>query len=595
MIKILLISMVRNEGKIIRRCLESALPIIDAVFVLDTGSTDNTTEEIEKFLSEHNLPGKIEKEKFVDFGSSRSKSFFLARKYMQDELQWDKDTSYGLLLDADHVLIVRPVFNKQIMLGQFDHYKIRQKDTSSYYNIRLIKMNQEWECIGKTHEVWTVRDKKNVIWIDDKSDGGCKSDKYERDLRLLLAGLEENDIDYDLKSRYYFYLGQTYNALKQYKKSNESYFQRIEMDGWDEEKWFAMIIVIKNFIELNKLNDGDYQPEIESWAQRAFNFRPIRCESLYLAGDEFIRTKKYDIAEKFISLGKSVCTPPENELLFVDDEMYQYGFDLLDLKLKEARGDSGKDALKICLQIMNKIDKKKVDFCVSHMIPHIPLIPIRFMQGFCLTDMPNNLSINCRHGRYELLIHDNLITLNSKFLQIGNAVKITEFNNKTGVLLANNLFTTKEGDLGIFRDGKVEIGITKTNGKVLINENVMLDSIKPWKINNKILIEDTPAIFDYLKPCLPALKYNEKEYILFVTGNIQTDNSRVTICLLIYTDKDGNYIKHGTPFFLDNENGIGVCSFTINTTDKIAVVIYFAFENNSLNPRFAQFDLENIL
>ena len=46
--------MVRNEGKIIRRMLNSALPIIDAVFILDTGSTDNTKEEVTKFLEENN-------------------------------------------------------------------------------------------------------------------------------------------------------------------------------------------------------------------------------------------------------------------------------------------------------------------------------------------------------------------------------------------------------------------------------------------------------------------------------------------------------------------------------------------------------------
>ena len=229
------------------------------------------------------------------------------------------------------------------------------------------------------------------------------------------------------------------------------------------------------------------------------------------------------------------------------------------------------------------------------MLPHIPLIPIQFKHGFYLTDMPTSLSINFKNGHYQLLINDNLITLNSEFLQLGNAVKIEEFKNKTGVVLAGDLYTTKEGDLGIYKDGKAIAGGIITNGAVVINENVILNSIKPWKVNNEISIQDMPAIFDYLKPCLPALKYNENEYILFVTGNVQTDNARVTINVFIYTDKDGNYIRHSSPFFLNRENGIGVCSFTINSKNNTAVIVYFVFENNLLNPRLAQFHLENIL
>ncbi len=40
--RIILVTMVRNERKIIARMLESALPVVDAVVVVDTGSTDDT-------------------------------------------------------------------------------------------------------------------------------------------------------------------------------------------------------------------------------------------------------------------------------------------------------------------------------------------------------------------------------------------------------------------------------------------------------------------------------------------------------------------------------------------------------------------------
>ena len=41
---IILLLMIKNESKIIERCIERALEHVDAVCILDTGSTDNTVE-----------------------------------------------------------------------------------------------------------------------------------------------------------------------------------------------------------------------------------------------------------------------------------------------------------------------------------------------------------------------------------------------------------------------------------------------------------------------------------------------------------------------------------------------------------------------
>ena len=43
MVKIILISMIKNEEKIIERCITSVLSICDAICITDTGSSDNTS------------------------------------------------------------------------------------------------------------------------------------------------------------------------------------------------------------------------------------------------------------------------------------------------------------------------------------------------------------------------------------------------------------------------------------------------------------------------------------------------------------------------------------------------------------------------
>ena len=50
---------VKNESRIICRLLNSALPIIDAYCICDTGSTDNTIELINSFFTERKIPGEV--------------------------------------------------------------------------------------------------------------------------------------------------------------------------------------------------------------------------------------------------------------------------------------------------------------------------------------------------------------------------------------------------------------------------------------------------------------------------------------------------------------------------------------------------------
>ena len=47
---------VKNESKIIERCLDSAKSIIDFVSICDTGSSDGTPELIENWCKENSIP-----------------------------------------------------------------------------------------------------------------------------------------------------------------------------------------------------------------------------------------------------------------------------------------------------------------------------------------------------------------------------------------------------------------------------------------------------------------------------------------------------------------------------------------------------------
>jgi len=96
---------VKNEMHVMRRCLESVLPILDYVLVVDTGSDDGTQAVVRHILATHNIPGEVIEEPWRDFAFNRT---FALRK-----LQERTDIDYGLMIDADQVVLYDPDFSVQ--------------------------------------------------------------------------------------------------------------------------------------------------------------------------------------------------------------------------------------------------------------------------------------------------------------------------------------------------------------------------------------------------------------------------------------------------------------------------------------------------
>src|SRR5271168_4484452 len=84
---------VKNESKVILRCLESVRPLVDYVLIEDTGSTDGTQTMIREWLAQAGLPGEVYGEPWRDFAYNRSHA--LAR------LRENIGVDYALISDAD--------------------------------------------------------------------------------------------------------------------------------------------------------------------------------------------------------------------------------------------------------------------------------------------------------------------------------------------------------------------------------------------------------------------------------------------------------------------------------------------------------------
>lgn len=312
MVKIIFISMIKNEEKIIERCLKNSLSICDAICVTDTGSTDNTCNKVNQIFDTLTIPTKLCHDEWKNFGHNRTNAFNNTVQFCQ-ELGWDLNTTYGLLLDGD--MILQSVnFNKEEL--QLNGYKIIQKNnTIEYYNTRFIKLGHQWKCVGVTHEYWdgchTGTITSDKIYIYDIGDGGAKHDKFDRDIRLLTQGLieEPNNV------RYVFYLAQSLKDTGKFKESIKMYKKRISMGGWIEEVWYSHYMIAKIWLYLKDEN------KFECWANKAYNYKKDRAEPIYELTKYFREVGQQIKSYHYYKIGINIPYP-KNDLLFIENKIY---------------------------------------------------------------------------------------------------------------------------------------------------------------------------------------------------------------------------------------------------------------------------------
>lgn len=268
--RVTLSGIVKNESKIIERCLDSCKGIVDYIAITDTGSTDNTPNIIEDWCKRNNIPCNVVRSKWVNFSHSRTEA-------LRNSENAFPDTDYLLLLDADMIL-ENHGFKKDSLTE--DAYYLEQYNPGiRYSNVRLVSTKRKWFYVGVTHEYITSSDNYNAIdlhelKIYDIGDGGSKSDKYTRDIKLLSDELKKKDLNEDIRSRYTFYLAQSYYDTKQYSKALRYYRERTQLNGYDMEVWYAMYKMGLCLKELDRWDEAEIQ------LLNAYSMKSYRCEPL---------------------------------------------------------------------------------------------------------------------------------------------------------------------------------------------------------------------------------------------------------------------------------------------------------------------------
>ena len=327
------IVMVRNESKILARCVESLAPC-DQVLVVDTGSDDDTVAIAKK------LGCLVAEHQWRDFGHNRSLCF----KEAQGLAKW------CLVIDADMRLVggegLRDFLENSSEAG---HTILQKAGDLEYRNVRIMRLDEDWVCKGPTHEYWVCRHgtvgeiPREIAWIDDIGDGGCKADKFVRDARLLEEGLKEEPDN----ERYLFYLANTKACEGKIDEARELYKRRIQAGGWQEEVWYSMYQLAKHSDLI----------EAESWVQRALAVTD-RTEALLWLVEKLRSKGQFFKAWGYIQTAAAMAPPGENRLFLEADWAERLAFErsVLHYSVSPDRGEG----MRFCLLALGGPYQKQV-------------------------------------------------------------------------------------------------------------------------------------------------------------------------------------------------------------------------------------------
>lgn len=319
--KIGICMIVKNESKVIVRCLESVKKFATFVCVEDTGSTDGTQDLIRNWLKDNLIAGEVYDRPWVNFADNRSS--------VLKRLRTQSAVDYALIIDADDEFVLEDTTAFQVALSELKHdaYKIKLKGQGiEYFRTQCVKNSLDFHYRGVLHEFIEGPQNHSVSELKGCSmrsnrEGARSADplKYNKDADLLQQALDQESDEF-LISRYTFYLAQSYRDSGQLSKAIEYYLRRADQAYWIEERYVALY---QAALLMEKLENSD-PVLIEKTYRRALELIPHRVEA-YHALSRYMRLKKnyleaIRVGMRGLSKAKKI---PEG--LFIETWTYEYG------------------------------------------------------------------------------------------------------------------------------------------------------------------------------------------------------------------------------------------------------------------------------
>jgi glycosyltransferase involved in cell wall biosynthesis len=299
---------VKNESKVIERCLASIKNLIDYWIIVDTGSCDGTQQIIKEYLND--MPGALYERPWVNFSHNRNEALVFAK---------DKG-DYLLFIDADDYLEISDSFKMPDLV--LDCYAIEFIHGGCRSAQVLFANNRiDWKWKGVVHEAIDYSAASGLLLkgiINKKGYDGNRSidlrKKYFRDAQILETALQDEPHN----AQYVFHLGVCCEAAEQYEPSLKYYEKRVEMDDDPFELYFSFYRIGALQERLNMKSELF----INSYL-KAFAIRPHRLEPLYYLANYFIQNNCPVLG--YLISGYALSVPFRDDFFFTQYPIYEYG------------------------------------------------------------------------------------------------------------------------------------------------------------------------------------------------------------------------------------------------------------------------------
>jgi tetratricopeptide (TPR) repeat protein len=307
MSSISLCMIVKDESRVIERCLRSVVPFISAWTVVDTGSSDDTPERVQAALG--HLPGRLHHRSWRNFAENRSEALWLNREL----------GDYHLVVDADDWLEAEPHFQMPDLEADWYSLDVRL-NAIRYQRPQLLRAGLPWRYEGVVHEYAHCAEAtrggllEGLHYVCGWGEGARSRnpDKYLIDAQLLEAALaEEPD-----HPRNRFYLAQSYRDAGLWAQAAEAYQRRARLQGWVEERYVAHLERARLLRRLQ--TPAEQQAEL----LQAYELIPQRAEALVELAQFHRELGQWNQAHLFAARAAELKMPAQG--LFLEESVYRW-------------------------------------------------------------------------------------------------------------------------------------------------------------------------------------------------------------------------------------------------------------------------------
>lgn len=336
-VKLVLTQIMKNESHVAKRMLDSIKPMVDALCIVDTGSTDDSIEVVKQWGKDNGVETFVYEKPFDNFENCRNYAFEMARKEFLtrgDGHEW-----YGFWLDFDEQIEFDNTFNKQNITKDLYMFNTFIK-SMKYTRNELCRLSKPFRFYGPVHE-FIVCDEQNItsdlmegLRVIVNMDGASWKENTSEKYRKHSAVLEDYITNKDRNARWVFYTAQSFHDSsnvpgnrpeqeERLRRAMKYYKERVSRtDGYYEERYYSQFRIGT----IMKVLEYPWKDTLQE-LNKAYTMEPLRAEPLKVITDHYLMMGEYELGylyTKFCRVNFHGKNPYPKRLLFVDESLYAW-------------------------------------------------------------------------------------------------------------------------------------------------------------------------------------------------------------------------------------------------------------------------------